>query len=177
MNSDSVASSAQQSFSLDYLGSITFHRAYATSMSRWLIGWVKIVNKSSPEHVCVTFDEEGIIAKKENRNLIDVGDCSLNSNGITIAETPLALSTSEESFGTEHIVKFSEIFEVIFPHDNEKFCLSIVANQGNESSLMLLVFHSNDVAMVSFMFDYFRVWYSKFQRNLKCILYSVESYI
>jgi len=146
---------AQRCFYLDYLGSITFHRSYVTSMSRWLIAWIKMINHSSVQHTCVTFHEKGIFIKTDNKDLLDANNCSAPKNNNNVvsnfdAISEVSHSAYEDLAETEFFIKFNQVFEVIFPTDYEKFCLSIIVNQGNESSLMLLVFQSNDFTTVSY---------------------------
>ena len=150
-------------FYLDYVGSISFHRIYVSSMSRWLIAWVKSTNKSLAEFSSVTLDEEEIIVKREEKNLIDFGNCTLPAtDSSSHLATPLSSSVSSNDGSAASVgsfedtamrkIKFNQILEVILPCDYERYCLSLIVNQGNESSLSLHVFQHNDFTKVTAIF-------------------------
>ena len=155
----------KKNFCLSFWGSISIHRSYATSMSRWLIAWIKRAKLST--YCSLTIDKNGIVAIKEEKNLIELNGCSsVMSSKQTIkhpdtsAASNLSCSSSissndsvSHSVSTNNELELCRIplhhvFEVIMPSDVERTCISLVVNQGINNPLLLQVFHHQDYLIV-----------------------------
>ena len=163
MDCENLCTLSKKTYYLNYAGKLYFHPVYVSSMSKWMIASVNLLQNSS--FCSLVIDHDGISTKEEPKTLIDL-QSQLQKESISniqknfpVQKAPVIKSSNESqttlydtaNSSTEALpfhVSYNQVVEVLTPNDFEKKCFAFIVHQGNNCPLILHVYRDDNEQLV-----------------------------
>nr|CAB3266830.1 TBC1 domain family member 1 [Phallusia mammillata] len=161
---NSIALPVKRTYFLEYMGSLKVHRLYIKSMLHWIVAEVKY--RRHPTFSSITIDQSKIVAKKEEKMLIDVtapdtvlsnGNDADSISGFSDPLAPLGNGLDKNSNPPDCLPlesSLDQVVEIISPNELEKYCVGILKSPSQyDGPYTCHVFHDKDKMLIKEVSD------------------------